>query len=228
MNDACNATQTRGAYSMGHLALHYARPEDGPLAARLLSLIGFIQTQDLPLPNGTHFYRFVVDSRHHGRGDGILYLSAVPEAQQKLVDAVRAALKIGTEAEHPAVGGMRAALAADPEYSFHVGVLAESLEALEQVVLDLQARAETDPDLKGRLTITMNRPLPGNAEIDARLDASPVFGRVNRYAYGRNGVQVFVETDVLVSGTLGESTVIEIDYVFPGHDNHILSVVEMA
>lgn len=213
---------------MGHLALHYARPEDGPTAAKLLSLIGLIETQDLVLPNGTHFYRFVVDDRHYARGDGIVYLSVVPDAQQKLLDAVRNALKIGTPDEHPSVGEMRAALVADPEYSFHVGLLADSLEAVESLVLDLRARNESDPDLKGRLNITMNRPLPGDAEVDARLDASPVFGDVKRYAYGRNGIQVFIETDILVSGTLGESTVIEIDYVFPGKTSHVLSVVEMA
>lgn len=221
-------TQNKISLSMGHLALHYARPEDGPSAARLLSLIGLAQTQDLVLPNGTHFYRFVVDSRHYARGDGIVYLSAVPEAQQKLVEAVRAALRIGTPDEHPSVGEMRAALLSDPEYSFHIGLLAESLEAVESLVLDLRAHNDSDPEFKGRLTITLNRPMPGNAEVDARLDASPVFGDVTRYAYGRNGIQVFIETDLLVSGTLGESTVIEIDYVFPGHTSHILSVVEMA
>lgn len=213
---------------MGHLALHYAKPEDGPTAAKLLSLIGLVETQDLPLPNGTHFYRFVVDNRHYARGDGIVYLSVVPEAQQKLLDAVRGALKIGTTGEHPSVGEMRAALAADPEYSFHVGLLADSLEAVESMVLDLRARNESDPDLKGRLNITINRPIPGDTEVDARLDASPVFGDVKRYAYGRNGIQVFIETDILVSGTLGESTVIEIDYVFPGHTSHVLSVVELG
>jgi len=226
--NAAENTQTSVRLSMGHVALHYARPEDGPTAAKLLSLIGLVETQDLPLPNGTHFYRFVVHNDHYARGDGIFYLSAVPEAQQKLVDAVRDALKIGTAEEHPSVGEMRAALVADPEYSFHIGLLADSLEAVEQLVLDLRALEATDPAFKGRLKITLNRPMPGDAQIDARLDASPAFGDVTRYAYGRNGLQVFIETDLLVSGTLGESTVIEIDYVFPGHKSHVLSVVELG
>ncbi len=213
---------------MGHLALHYAKPEDGPIAAKLLNLIGLLETQLLQLPNGTNFYRFVVDNAHYGRGDGIVYLSCVPEAQQKLLEAMRSALKIGTSEQHPAVDGMRAALLADPEASFHVGLLADSLEAVENLVLDLRERAQSDPELKGRLKITLNRPMPGEATVDARLDASPVFGDVTRYAYGRNGLQVFIETDLLVSGTLGESTVIEIDYVFPGSESHILSVVELG
>lgn len=224
-----NLTQHADTYgrTMGHIALHYARPEDGPAAAKLLGLLGFVETQALPLPGGSTFYRFVVNEGHHSRGDGIIYLSAVPPAQDALVRAAREALGFGTDHEHPAIAGLRQALEADPEYSFHVGTLLNSLEELERITLDLQQRAETDSDLKGRLKIKINRPQPGNAEIDGRLDASPVFGAVQRYAYGRNGVQVFVETDILASGPLGESMVLELDYVFPGHDNHILSVVEL-
>src|SRR6185369_5271086 len=129
--DAATDTQNTSTRSLGHVALHYRRPDEGPLAARLLSMLGFVETQDLPLPNGTHFYRFVVDQRHHARGDGIIYLSAVPEAQQKLVDAIRDALRIGKEDEHPAVAEMRRHLDRDPEYSFHLGTLVEILEELE-------------------------------------------------------------------------------------------------
>lgn len=221
-----HAMSTPDNYTMGHVALHYACKEDGPAAARLLSLLGFTETQCLPLPDG-NFYRFVVDERHRARGDGIIYLSVVPEAQRGLVAAVREALRVGAADEHPSVGAMRGALKADPEYSFHFGVLVNSLERLEAMILDLRQRNATDPDLKGRLTITVNRAAPGNAEVDARLDRSPVYGDVTRYAYGKNGVQAFVETDLLTSGTLGESMVLEFDYVFPNHDRHILSVVEL-
>jgi hypothetical protein len=31
----------------------------------------------------------------------------------------------------------------------------------------------------------------------------------------------------LSSGTLGENMVIELDYVFPGYEQHVLSIVEM-
>ncbi len=63
--------------------------------------------------------------------------------------------------------------------------------------------------------------------MDARLDASPVYGDVTRYAYGRNGVQAFIETDILKAGQLGDSMVVELDFVFPGKDQHVLSVVEL-
>jgi hypothetical protein len=226
--DAATDTQNTSTRSLGHVALHYRRPDEGPLAARLLSMLGFVETQDLPLPNGTHFYRFVVDQRHHARGDGIIYLSAVPEAQQKLVDAIRDALRIGKEDEHPAVAEMRRHLDRDPEYSFHLGTLVESLEELEDRFQALEDANRSDPELKGRLKITYNRGLKSDDDVEARLDASPIYGKVDRYAYGRNGVQAFLETDILSSGTLGESTILEFDYVFPNRASHVLSVVEFA
>jgi hypothetical protein len=73
----------------------------------------------------------------------------------------------------------------------------------------------------------MNRARPGDAAVDARLDASPLFGDVSRCAYGRNGVQVFIETDIFKGGQLGDAMMLEFDYVFPGNDSHILSVVEL-
>jgi hypothetical protein len=219
-------TSTAAGQSMGHLALHYGKPEDGPVAARLLKLLGLEETQMLPLPQG-NFYRFVVNSSHLSRGDGIVYLSAMPEPQAKLVEAIHGALGLGTDHEHEAVSGYREMMAQDFEASFHLGFLVDSLEALEDTVLKLSEVAENDPELKGRVTLGMNRPRPGNAEVDARLDASPVFGDCTRYAYGSNGVQVFVKTDVVKAGQLGEDMYFELDYVFPGHDSHILSVVEL-
>lgn len=212
--------------SMGHLALHYGTAAEGPVAARLMRLLGFTETQVLPLPNG-NFYRFVVDDRHFARGDGIVYLSALPDAQRQLIDTIHDVLKVGTEQEHEAVRAMRAMLAADPEASFHVGFLVQSLDDLEQRILALRDLAESDPELKGRVRIGMNRARPGDAEVDARLDASPLFGDVTRHAYGSAGVQVFVETDLLKAGQLGDAMVLEFDYVFPDRASHILSVVEL-
>ncbi|HQS68186.1 MAG: hypothetical protein B7Y36_09330 [Novosphingobium sp. 28-62-57] len=219
-------TAPRAGLSMGHIALHYPAPADGPLAARLLAQMGLTESQMLPLPGG-NFYRFVVSPDHVARGDGIVFLSCLPEPQARLIAAIRAALNIGTDAESEAVTAYRAMMAQDFEASFHFGLLMDSLEDLEAMVLNLQDLAANDPDLKGRLTIGMNRARPGDAEIDARLDASPVFGQVKRYAYGAGGVQVFVETDLVCAGQLGESMVFEFDYVFPDKHSHILSVVEL-
>lgn len=212
--------------SMGHLALHYGEPADGPVAARLLEAIGLVETQMLPLPQG-NFYRFVVGDGHYARGDGIIYLSALPEPQRKLIEAIHESFGVGTDDEHDVIKGWRAMMAADPEASFHFGFLLDSLEDLERIVLDLRAKAENDPDFKGRINIVLNRARQGDAEVDARLDASPVYGDVTRYAYGRNGVQAFIETDILKAGQLGDSMVVELDFVFPGKDQHVLSVVEL-
>lgn len=220
------AKATAAELSMGHLALHYGTAEEGPAASRLLQELGLRETQVLPLPGG-NFYRFVVNAGHFSRGDGIVYLSALPEPQAKLIAAIHAALRVGTDNEDDAVTGYRAMMATDYEASFHFGFLVSSLEDLEGIVLRLRDLNETDPLLKGRLNIGMNRARRGNPEVDARLDASPVFGSCSRFAYGSNGVQVFVETDLVRSGQLGESMVFELDYVFPGYDSHILSVVEL-
>lgn len=216
----------QGARSMGHMALHYRNQEEGPLAARLMTMLGYVLTQDLTLPNGAHFYRFVVDPRHSPRGDGIVYLSLVPDAQRDLIDAIHGALKVGQPGQHAAVTAMREKMDQDPEYSFHYGTLLESLEDLEAIFIGLEEANKNDPELKGRLKLTYNRALPGNPEVDARLDASPIYGGVARYAYGKNGVQAFLETDIMTSGVLGESMFLEFDYVFPGYDRHVLSVVE--
>lgn len=215
-----------GGLSMGHLALHYGKPEDGPLASRLLQIAGLKETQVLPLPGG-NFYRFVVSGNHFARGDGIVYLSCLPEPQQKLIAAIHATLRVGSDDEHEAVKAYRAMMAQDFEASFHFGFLVDSLEELEAMVLTLQDLNENDPAFKGRLNIGMNRARRGDEAVDARLDASPVFGKSSRYAYGSAGVQVFVETDLMCAGQLGETMVLEFDYVFPDKNSHILSVVEL-
>lgn len=224
--DMPEAATAPAGRTMGHVALHYGKAEDGPAAARLLALFGLQETQMLPLPEG-NFYRFVVNAGHYSRGDGIVYLSCIPAPQAKLVSAIHEALHLGTDREHEAVAEFRAMMAQDFEASFHFAFLVDSLEELEDTVLKLRELNATDPDFKGRLNIGLNRARTGNPEVDARLDASPVYGTCTRYAYGSNGVQAFVETDLFKSGPLGENMFFELDYVFPGYDNHVLSVVEL-
>ncbi|MDE2436185.1 MAG: hypothetical protein KGM49_08000 [Sphingomonadales bacterium] len=226
---APEATRPAGARSdrtMGHLALHYGAESDGPIAARLLKAMGLVETQVLSLPGG-NFYRFVANPGHAARGDGIIYLAALPEPQRKLIETIQSLLGMETAAQHQAVTDYQAMLASDPEASFHFGFLVDSLDDLEAMVLNLRDLNEFDPELKGRLTIGVNRARRGDAEVDARLDASPVFGSCERYAYGRNGVQVFVATDLIKAGQLGDRMFLEFDYVFPGRTDHILSVVEL-
>lgn len=215
-----------GALSMGHVALHYPVPEDAAPAALLLRMFGLHETQMLPLPNG-NFYRFVVSQDHTARGDGIIFLSCLPEAQGRLVAAIQDALRIGTDQEHEAAGAYRQMLAEDFEASFHFAFLVHSLEELEALAQKLQDLAEHDPAFKGRLTLGINRAQRGDPAVDARLDASPVFGSATRYTYGKGGVQVFVATDLMRTGPLGDSMIFEFDFVFPDQSSHILSVVEV-
>lgn len=213
--------------TLGHVALHYRKPEEGPLAARLMDLLGFSKVLDMELPGGGHFYQFYIDHNASNNGDGIVYLSPLPESQRELLAAISSALQVGTANEHPAVGKARAAHAQDPEADFHVGVLLDSLETLEATMLRLKQLAANDPQLKGRLKVLVNRARPGTPAVDARMDASPLYRDVTRYTYGRNGVQAFVETDILTSGPLGDGVVIELDYVFPGYPDNLFTTVEL-
>ena len=216
------------AISMGHVNLHYRRDEDGPLAARLLELLGLVKTDEMTLPNGSLFYRFTTNRANLDGGDGIIYLVRLPDALGAAYAAINDALKVGQPDEHPSVAGLRAAAAQDPEHNFHVGFLLNDLAQIEERWGALKELEKTDPAFTGRLKFLANRSLPGNAEFDARLDASPIYKDVTRYAYGNNGVQAFVETDIFVSGPLGEGLVFELDYILPDAKSHILSRVTLT
>jgi hypothetical protein len=204
------------------VALQYGRPEEGPLAARLLGLLGFEQAEHFVLPDGSDFYRFVVDEKHALRADGTLFLSVVPVEQRALGTAIREALNVDTSAQHSAVSTWRSAVAETPEMNFHVGFLVSTLEEAERIVLTMQTLNENDPDLRGRLKTSWNRAQPGDPAVDARLDVSPAFATGGSYVYGPlAAVQVFVETDLLVSGPLQDSMLLEFDYVFPGFRNEL-------
>lgn len=207
----------------GHLAVHYRNPGEGALAARLLREIGFTQCYSMAQPDGNEFFHFVIDEQANRGTDRIFYLLCMPEVLRRLYDEMHAALKVGTAEENAAVTQLRAAQDHDPEFGFHAAVVFPSLEELEDKVAHLQKLAAQDPELKDRIKLTLNRAKPGTPEVDARMDASPVFGDVERYTYGPNGVQVFVETDLIAGGPLGDNWVFEFDYVFPGYKNNILN-----
>lgn len=213
--------------TLGHVALHYRNTEDGPLAARLLTLLGFTMREQIPLPDGSAFYHFLVDGNARNNGDGIVYLSPLRRAHQWLYQSINEALGIGTENEHPSVAKMRKSEAQDPEAGFHVGFLLPTLERLEEAILRVREAAMEDPELGGRIEIILNRAKPGTAQVDARMDASPLYRDITRHTYGRNGVQAFVRTDLFCSGPLGEDLVIELDYVFPGYAENMLTKTEM-
>ena len=206
--------------TLGHLAVHYRTREDGPVAAKLLDLLGFARVRS---PAGYPYYHYVVDGNATNNGDGILFIMEQPQALQELDSAIREALKIDQPGEHPVIAKVRAAHDSDPEYDLHLGVLFNSLEEIEERVLRIRDAALSDPDLRGRVKVILNRARPGTAAVDERLDKSPIFRGVERFTYGRNGIQAFIETDLFVTGALGDKFVFELDYVFPGYSDNILT-----
>ncbi|MFG1229957.1 hypothetical protein [Xanthobacter wiegelii] len=213
--------------TVSHIALNYRNPDEGPLAARLLEVLGFSVVQDIPLPDGSRFYQLLIDATVPTRAEGIVYMSALPAADRALYAAIREGLGVGRGHEHPAVASYRSAQASDPEYGFHVGILVESLEWIEDTMAKLKALAESDRQFKGRINLLCNRSRRGSPEVDARLDASPLFGTTPRETYGRNAVQAFVETDIFAAGALGEKLVFELDYVFPGYPDNMFTKTEL-
>ena len=207
----------------GHLAVHYRDPEEGPLAARFLSTLGFEESYSMPQLDGNTFYHFVIDAQASRGVDRILYLLCMPEAIRAVYAEIRERLGVGTADEAETVTALRTAQAHDPEFGFHAAVLMSSLDDLEAMVLRLEHLIATDPELGPRIKVTLNRARPGTPEVDARMDASPVFAAATRHTFGPNGVQVFVETDLLAGGPLGDNWVFEFDYVFPGYRDNILN-----
>lgn len=226
MNAVANASKPVVGNTLGHVGLQYRKAEDGPLAARLLEMLGYKKIIELPLPIG-NFYEFVVDQNTPLIGDSIVYLCRASDQQLALNQAIHAALHIGQAGEHPAVAAMRASQLTDPESTFHVGILMQSLEQLEQACLKVLDAEANDAAFKGRIKFLCNRARRGDAKIDARMDASPIFGKTPRETYGRNGCQAFIVTDLISTGLLGDNLAIELDYVFPGYPEHILNKVEI-
>lgn len=208
------------APTLGHVALHYAEQADGPLAAKLLRMLGFHQNEPLNL-DGMMYYHLLAD-KDSPRFDGSIYLFRLPQILRELHARMREALDVGGPNEDPKVKEFREAESADPEVCFHLGLMYQSLDKLEEQV----AAILSDPELKGRVEITANRPPRGmDAEVDTRMDASPVFANTDRLTYGFHGGQIFISTDLLSGGPLGQRFTIELDYVFPGHPKNLFNEV---
>lgn len=213
---------------LGHVALHYRCEEDAPKAARLLDMMGFIRLQEIRLPDGSMFYQFLINEDHRDSGVGTIYLSAQPRALADLNGAIREALRVGMEDEHPAVQSMRSAQVADPEAGFHIGIMVHTFDVLEGLIGRLEEANRNDADLMARLKLTLNRAKSGDPRIDALMDGSNAFSHTTRECYGRFGCQVFVETDLFACGPLGENMVIEFDHVFEGHPLNMFNKTELG
>ena len=211
---------TEGKKGLGHLALHYRTPEDGRLGARLLELLGFAR---VPSPTGFPYHHYVLDPHMGDEANQILFIVEQPAALRELATVIRENLKVDQPGEHPVVAKVRAGHDSDPEYDLHLGVLFSSLEEIEARILRIQEAGQNDPELRGRVRTILNRARPGTKAVDLRMDQSPIFKGVERYTYGKHGIQAFVETDLFVTGPLGAKFVFELDYVFPGYADNMLS-----
>lgn len=60
------------------------------------------------------------------------------------------------------------------------------------------------------------------------MEASPTFRDATRHCYGRNGCQVFVQTDLLASGPLGDNMVIEFDHAFADRPVNMFNKTELG
>ncbi|QFQ86035.1 hypothetical protein F8A10_00550 [Paracoccus kondratievae] len=131
-------TDTSNTTTVGHVALHYGKPEDGPLTAKLFKLMGFVTREETAYPDGTVFHYFLVDPHAINAGDGILFLVPRKNVPRALYDAIRKTFRANQQDEDEVVNDSRAAARENPELGVHVGFLKSSLEELEGIVQRVQ------------------------------------------------------------------------------------------
>ena len=200
--------------TLGHLALHY-RPGDEQAARRLLEMLGFSLVDNGPKPGEDGFCTVLVDPGSANHADNIMFLSQLTPAQQALEDAIREQLHIGQADEHPAVTEFRDLRTEKPESAAHIGLRYGSFDALEQALVAIQGEAGPGGLFEGRVTVTKYPPRPGlDADVDARIAASPIFTGDEPPSFGKHWVQCFIRTDLFGFGILAFGQTIELDYVF--------------
>jgi hypothetical protein len=200
---------------IGHLAMHY-RPGDEEQARRLFELLGCTLVQNGPSPGTDGFSTIVVDPGSWNYVDNVLYLARASEAQLGLEAAIAENLHAGQADEDPRLSAYRALRAEWPEALTHVGIRYSTFDALERAVLAVETATAPGGELEGRASITKFRARSGlDAEIDAVMAATPIFGPDDRSAFVEYGVQCFVKTDLCAAGLLTLGQTIELDFAFP-------------
>ncbi len=179
---------------LGHLALHYREGDERP-ARRLLELLGCKLVDNGPAPGSDGFCTVLVDPATADYADNLMFLSGMTAEQEAVESAIRHALRLGEPDADPAAGAFEAASSVNPESSSHIGIRYRSLEALENVLDDLAAAASPGGELAGRIQVRRYRPRPGgngeaDADVAARIDASPAFSVVSRPRSPRTGSSV--------------------------------------
>ena len=200
--------------TLGHLALHYAEGDEA-LARRLLTLLGCTLVDNGPNPGHDGFCTVLLDADSATHADNMMFLSRLSPAQVALEDAIREQLGIGTADQAEPVTAFALLKERTPELAAHIGIRFGSLEALEQTLVALEDESGPGGSLHGRVELTKYRPQPGaDADVDARIAASPAFTGDEKGSYGDHWIQCFVKTDLFASGILAFGQTIELDYVF--------------
>jgi hypothetical protein len=204
--------------ALGHLALHY-RPGEAQLAARFFELIGARVKSFGPFPNGDYFYLIALNSAAPDEAEDIVFLSAMTPQQYELEQEMSAHLGLGTPHPHPKLQAFFAEKARQPEFFLHFGFHFAQLEELEAAVQRLEAAMRSDPAFGARFQgfqMLKARGEADDADIPARMAASPVFSKTASYAFGRNITQVHIRTDLFAAGLSFLGAVVELDYTFTG------------
>jgi hypothetical protein len=203
--------------ALGHIAMHY-RPGEGPLAARFFELLGCWLKCFGPMPNGENFYIIALNGTAPDEPENIVFLSAMAAQQRELEQELAAHLGVGTDRPHPKLQAFFDHKQREPEHFLHFGVHFSSLEDLEAAAQRLDAAIDGDAEFAARIQGVQHLKARSgrDAEIDARMAASPVFAKVTREAYGQNIVQVHVRTDLFAAGLSFLGVVVEFDYAFRG------------
>ncbi len=183
-----------------HVALGVGRG-DGPAAARLLELMGLTVTDNGPSLVGDPWYTAGMD----GMADGTtgFFLVPISDAQVELEALARD--RLGRS--DPAAAFVEARRG-KPDSTTHVALTHTSLEGLEAAVRALHE----DELLAGRVATEAYRPADSEAWVTGRLDRSPVFSTAAPVRYLRDGVQVFVHTDLVGTGLLTLGQTIEMNH----------------
>jgi len=207
--------------SLGHIALH-TRPGKGALAAHLFELMGCPMKQ-YPVGGGEHFYIISLNDQDADAPDNVVFLSPVTPEQHALEEEIVRYLGLGTDRVNPAAQAFLTMKNNKPEFYLHFGVHFRSLEQLEDVIQlierEMASNAEFGNHIQG---IQKLRAKQGNAQIDARMESSPVFRETQLQCFGPNLVQGHIQTDLFSTGFGFVGSVLELDYVFTGEglENH--------
>lgn len=204
--------------SLGHLALHF-RPGERALATRFFELLG-ARVREFPNQfSDEPLYIIEMDRDAPGRADNIVFLFALKPAQLELETLISQQLRMGTEDPHPALTGFLDQRSQWPESYLHFGLHFGRLEDLEEAVIALRAEMHAKPEFGSRiqgLQVLKARGTEGDTEIEERMAASPLFSGTEEFAYGVNGAQVHIRTDLFATGLSLFGSVVELDFVFTG------------